>query len=457
MASNMASPRHYYDNRVRTKSIEDVKLAQVMQVKSQERWDDGKPLSILALDPADRAVLKIADERDAIQKKTFTKWVNKHLAKHWHYVQRRTEVTDLFEGLRDGRNLISLLEVLSGELLPRERGRMRFHKLQNVQTVLDFLRFRGIKIVNIRPDDIVDGNPKLTLGLIWTIILHFQISDITVSGEQSLTSHDALLTWSQRTVAGYPGVKVNNFSESWRDGLAFAALLHRNRPDLLDFKELKSMPPRKRLHVAFTIAEQQFGVTKLLDPEDVDVARPDDKSLITYISSLYNVFPDIPPPQYSLQEAERQAKYDEYRELAHYIQRWNKEATAMMVDRNFPNALPDMKKLLQEFNKFKAEDIPQRLKDIRKLDILHKELDAMGPGNAGQYEVESELKFSVINRSWNRLMVYTQEREMSLHHEISRLERMQRLGDKVQRDMRQTTDRLDTIEKKLKEEETRMD
>uniref|UniRef100_A0A2H1W0G1 SFRICE_026790 n=1 Tax=Spodoptera frugiperda TaxID=7108 RepID=A0A2H1W0G1_SPOFR len=88
--------------------------------------------------------------------------------------QVNRHVNDLFEDLRDGLNLISLLEVLSGEHLPRERGRMRFHMLQNVQMALDFLRYKKIKLVNIRAEDIVDGNPKLTLGLIWTIILHFQ-------------------------------------------------------------------------------------------------------------------------------------------------------------------------------------------------------------------------------------------------------------------------------------------
>ncbi|OWR55496.1 Plectin-1 [Danaus plexippus plexippus] len=142
-----------------------------------------------------------SDERDAIQKKTFTKWVNKHLKKVFAYFtllgqtytrlhvceivnnqpccppqQVNRHVNDLFEDLRDGLNLISLLEVLSGEHLPRERGRMRFHMLQNVQMALDFLRYKKIKLVNIRAEDIVDGNPKLTLGLIWTIILHFQVS-----------------------------------------------------------------------------------------------------------------------------------------------------------------------------------------------------------------------------------------------------------------------------------------
>ncbi|KAL5236124.1 hypothetical protein ACI65C_003534 [Semiaphis heraclei] len=117
---------------------------------------------------------KFKDERDAIQKKTFTKWVNKHLKK------ANRHVGDLFIDLQDGLNLISLLEVLSGDQLPRERGKLRFHMLQNVQMALEYLRFKKIKLVNIRAEDIVDGNPKLTLGLIWTIILHFQHQDAVI-------------------------------------------------------------------------------------------------------------------------------------------------------------------------------------------------------------------------------------------------------------------------------------
>ncbi|EYB85855.1 hypothetical protein Y032_0289g1498 [Ancylostoma ceylanicum] len=112
------------------------------------------------------------DERDGIQKKTFTKWVNKHLAK------AGCKVDDLFVDLRDGFSLITLLEVLTGERLPRENGYTRFHRIQNVQYCLDFLKKKSIKLVNIRPEDIVEGNGKLTLGLIWTIILNFQVSVI---------------------------------------------------------------------------------------------------------------------------------------------------------------------------------------------------------------------------------------------------------------------------------------
>lgn len=60
---------------------------------------------------------------------------------------------------------------------------------------------------------------------------------------------------------------VNDFTSSWRDGLAFSALLHRNRPDLLDWRKARSDRPRERLENAFNIVEKEYGVTRLLDPE----------------------------------------------------------------------------------------------------------------------------------------------------------------------------------------------
>ena len=73
---------------------------------------------------------------------------------------------------------------------PRERGRMRFHAIQNVETALRFLRYKEIKLVNIRGEDIVDGNPKLTLGLIWTIILHFQVGSVIFYTLNMITKND---------------------------------------------------------------------------------------------------------------------------------------------------------------------------------------------------------------------------------------------------------------------------
>ncbi|XP_050743314.1 dystonin isoform X26 [Drosophila biarmipes] len=421
----------------------------MMDRESLSEWAKDKPLSILQLDPADRAVLRIADERDAIQKKTFTKWVNKHLKK----ANRR--VVDLFEDLRDGHNLLSLLEVLSGEHLPREKGKMRFHMLQNAQMALDFLRYKKIKLVNIRAEDIVDGNPKLTLGLIWTIILHFQISDIVVGKEDNVSAREALLRWARRSTARYPGVRVNDFTSSWRDGLAFSALVHRNRPDLLDWRKARNDRPRERLETAFHIVEKEYGVTRLLDPEDVDTNEPDEKSLITYISSLYDVFPE-PPSIHPLFDMESQRRVHEYRDLAQQFIYWCREKTAYLQERSFPPTLIEMKRLLSDLQRFRSEEVSARKREKSKLIQIYKELERYFE-TVGEVDVESELRPDTIEKAWYRMNTALQDREVILQQEIERLERLQRLADKVQREIKHVDQKLTDLETRIGEEGRRIE
>uniref|UniRef100_A0AAG5DJS3 Dystonin n=1 Tax=Anopheles atroparvus TaxID=41427 RepID=A0AAG5DJS3_ANOAO len=417
--------------------------------ESLAEWAKDKPLSILQLDPADRAVLRIADERDAIQKKTFTKWVNKHLKK----ASRR--VDDLFEDLRDGHNLLSLLEVLSGEHLPREKGKMRFHMLQNAQMALDFLRYKKIKLVNIRAEDIVDGNPKLTLGLIWTIILHFQISDIVVGQEDNLTAREALLRWARRSTAKYPGVRVNDFTGSWRDGLAFSALIHRNRPDLIDWRESRSRRPRERLEVAFHVVEKEYGVTRLLDPEDVDTNEPDEKSMITYLSSLYDVFPE-PPQMHPLFDMDSQRRVQEYREQAQQLLYWCREKTSLLQERAFPTTLIELKRLLSDLNRFRTEEVPPRQRDKQHLYAIYKELEKYFE-SIGEVDVETELRPEALEKAWHRLMSALADRDLILQQEVQRLERLQKLAEKVQREYKHTETVITKIETRISEESRRIE
>ncbi|XP_035790474.1 dystonin-like isoform X9 [Anopheles albimanus] len=437
--------------------------------ESLAEWAKDKPLSILQLDPADRAVLRIADERDAIQKKTFTKWVNKHLKKTYTHLHvcvningtpccppaASRRVDDLFEDLRDGHNLLSLLEVLSGEHLPREKGKMRFHMLQNAQMALDFLRYKKIKLVNIRAEDIVDGNPKLTLGLIWTIILHFQISDIVVGQEDNLTAREALLRWARRSTAKYPGVRVNDFTGSWRDGLAFSALIHRNRPDLIDWRESRSRRPRERLEVAFHVVEKEYGVTRLLDPEDVDTNEPDEKSMITYLSSLYDVFPE-PPQMHPLFDMDSQRRVHEYREQAQTLLYWCREKTSLLQERAFPTTLIELKRLLSDLNRFRTEEVPPRQRDKQHLFSMYKELEKYFE-SIGEVDVETELRPEALEKAWHRLMSALADRDMILQQEVQRLERLQKLAEKVQREYKHTETVITKIETRISEESRRID
>ncbi|KAM4725309.1 plectin a isoform 2-T2 [Anableps anableps] len=403
------------------------------------RMKRSKSASGDVLDPAERAVIRIADERDRVQKKTFTKWVNKHLMK----AQRH--ITDLYEDLRDGHNLISLLEVLSGETLPREKGRMRFHKLQNVQIALDFLKHRQVKLVNIRNDDIADGNPKLTLGLIWTIILHFQISDIQVNGQSDdMTAKEKLLLWSQRMVEGYQGLRCDNFTTSWRDGRLFNAIIHKHRPGVIDMSQVYRQTNQENLEQAFSVAERELGVTRLLDPEDVDVPHPDEKSIITYVSSLYDAMPRVPDVQDGIKANELELRWQEYYEVVTMLLQWIRHHILVFEERKFPNSYEEIEVLWRQFLKFKETELPAKEADKNRSKHIFKSFE--GAVQAGQVKVPPGYHPFDVEKEWGRLHVAILERERLLRTEFERLERLQRIVSKVQMESGVCEEQLNQVE-----------
>ncbi|KAF2457189.1 alpha-actinin-2 [Lineolata rhizophorae] len=219
-----------------------------------------------------------------VQQKTFTKWLNSKLK------VRNVELVDLVKDLSDGVVLIHLLEILGNESLGRyaSKPKLRVQKFENVNKALDFIKRRGIQMTNIGAEDVVDGNRKIILGLIWTLILRFTISDIN---EEGLSAKEGLLLWCQRKTACYEEVDVRDFSASWSDGLAFCALLDIHRPDLIDYDSLDKSDHRGNMQLAFDIASQEIGIPDLLDVEDVcDVAKPDERSLMTYIAYWFHAF-----------------------------------------------------------------------------------------------------------------------------------------------------------------------
>ncbi|XP_068793534.1 dystonin isoform X26 [Struthio camelus] len=374
------------------------------------------------------------DERDKVQKKTFTKWINQHLMKV------RKHVNDLYEDLRDGHNLISLLEVLSGDTLPREKGRMRFHRLQNVQIALDYLKKRQVKLVNIRNDDITDGNPKLTLGLIWTIILHFQISDIHVTGEsEDMSAKERLLLWSQQTTEGYAGIRCENFTTCWRDGKLFNAIIHKYRPDLIDMNTVAVQSNLANLEHAFFVAEK-LGVARLLDPEDVDVSSPDEKSVITYVSSLYDAFPKVPEGGEGISANDVEVKWVEYQNMVNYLMQWIRHHVTIMSDRTFPNNPVELKALYNQYLQFKETEIPPKEIDKSKIKRLYKLLEVWI--EFGRIKLSQGYHPNDIEKEWGKLIIAMLEREKTLRPEVERLEMLQQIANRIQRDSLSCEDKL---------------
>lgn len=100
--------------------------------------------------------------------------------------------------------------------------------------------------------------------MIWTIILRFAIQDISV---EEMTAKEGLLLWCQRKTAPYKNVNVQNFHLSFKDGLAFCALIHRHRPDLIDYSKLSKDNPLENLNTAFDVAEKYLDIPRMLDPD----------------------------------------------------------------------------------------------------------------------------------------------------------------------------------------------
>jgi filamin len=211
-----------------------------------------------------------------IQKKTFTRWCNNYLT------QRSLGINDLQADLQDGVLLHNLLEILGNEdVLPKanKKAKLKLQKVENLNTCLKYIKAKNIKLVGIGAEDVHDGNIKLILGLIWTLILRFQIM---ADDEESASARQALLDWCN-SVLNPQGLYVKNFTHDWQDGRCFCGLVNAIEPNSIPLNTVPASEAEKNMNKAFQSAEQQFGFPQVLDAIDV-IENPDDLSIMTYVS-----------------------------------------------------------------------------------------------------------------------------------------------------------------------------
>ena len=188
---------------------------------------------------------------------------------------------------------------------------------------------------------------------------------------------------------------------------------------------------------------------------DVDTNEPDEKSMITYLSSLYDVFPE-PPQMHPLFDMDSQRRVQEYRESAQTWVYWCREKTSLLQERAFPTTLIELKRLLSDLSRFRTDEVPPRQRDKQRLFTIYKELEKYFE-SVGEVDVETELRPESLEKAWHRLQSAMQDRDHILQQEVQRLERLQKLADKVQREYKHTETIVIKIETRISEESRRIE
>jgi filamin len=197
--------------------------------------------------------------------------------------QRMLKVEDIQTDLSDGVQLLNLLEVISAKKMKKKwssNPRNAIVKKENINTAIDFIIGEGLKLVNIGSSDIFDGNLRIILGLIWTLILRYQIQ----TGIEEGSPKWLLLEWVKKQVKPYKVQEPNNFTTSWQDGQVLAALVDSLSPGVYD---LASTDPENNavndIQRALDIAQSEYEIRPLLDAIDI-AQNPEELSMMTYIS-----------------------------------------------------------------------------------------------------------------------------------------------------------------------------
>ncbi|XP_072622507.1 F-actin-monooxygenase MICAL3 isoform X18 [Vulpes vulpes] len=133
--------------------------------------------------------------------------------------------------------------------------------------------------------------------------IHLEIENLVnsrttpkLTRNESVARSSKLLGWCQRQTDGYAGVNVTDLTMSWKSGLALCAIIHRYRPDLIDFDSLDEQNVEKNNQLAFDIAEKELGISPIMTGKEMaSVGEPDKLSMVMYLTQFYEMFKDSLP------------------------------------------------------------------------------------------------------------------------------------------------------------------
>uniref|UniRef100_A0A8B9KTY0 F-actin monooxygenase n=1 Tax=Astyanax mexicanus TaxID=7994 RepID=A0A8B9KTY0_ASTMX len=165
-------------------------------------------------------------------------------------------------------------------------------------TVDPTTRYPNISLHLLRPNQVrhlIDTGENREIRIDMENVVNSSTPKLTRN--ESIARSSKLLNWCQRQTEGYRGVSVSDLTTSWKSGLALCALIHRYRPDLIDFESLDEKDVEKNNQLAFDVSEKEFGISPIMTGKEMSVVvEPDKLSMVMYLTQFYEMFKDTVPP-----------------------------------------------------------------------------------------------------------------------------------------------------------------
>eukprot|EP01091_Cochliopodium_minus_P015428 TRINITY_DN548_c0_g1_i1.p1 TRINITY_DN548_c0_g1~~TRINITY_DN548_c0_g1_i1.p1 ORF type:complete len:521 (-),score=205.08 TRINITY_DN548_c0_g1_i1:49-1611(-) len=252
-----------------------------------------------------------------LHNKTFGNWANNVVK------TRGLKVENLVKDVSSGVVLINLIEILTKKTAPRKwnaNPNTEIQKMDNCSLVIDMVK-EILPNLRIDSKDIVNGEVKPILGMIWQLILQFQNvlkqegDDEGGAAKAMRKAKERLLQWLKDTLVNYPNLNLTtDFKETFKNGMGFCALVHAFNNDIIAYNHLDPNFHDKNLELAFQLAEQNMGIPRMFDPKDLEEA--DDKVIMTYLYEYPRAFLNkMNQPQQNNQQEEERRKLEEQRRL----------------------------------------------------------------------------------------------------------------------------------------------
>jgi len=369
------------------------------------------------------AQAEVKAEWIASQKRTFTKWMNNHLRKKGF-----GPIEDAETSFDDGIVLMNIVNALYDVPIPKHNNaaKMRVHKLDNIALSLQMVEQAQIKTNFLKREHLVDHDLKMILGMMWAIILDYAIKGISVEDQ---TAKEGLLLWCRKKTAGYRDVDppgVQNFSTSWRSGMALCALIHRHRPDLIQYDGLDVKNEASNLELAFSVAEKDLDIPRLLEVEDLlGTERPDERSVMTYISEFFHRF-----AQQDIREnaARRVAKFlkftkqmeqlqTDYESRARALLQWTADQSAEFAAAPLGDTLDEASASHAAFRNHLTSVKPPKLAEKLDVETLYAELQTeLLVNNRKAYNAPAEITVDALEAAFDNLAKSERERGQAVRN-----------------------------------------